>query len=110
MLSVLKRSLERAGHEVLATEHSREGLRMLKASPVDLLVTDIIMPDLEGIELILHLRQTQPSLRIIAISGGGQSSPDSYLALARRCGAAKVLAKPFPVTDLSDAVTEVLSA
>jgi len=76
---MLQRTLQRAGYEVVASGSGKEGLDLLSRVRVDLVLTDIIMPDMDGLEIIQRLRQTQPSLKIIATSGGGRKKPDSYL-------------------------------
>jgi len=63
-------------------------------------VTDIIMPDMEGLEMIKELRRLAPKAKIIAMSGGGRFSPDNYLEFARRIGAVAALAKPFSTEEL----------
>jgi len=93
--SMLQRTLQRAGYEVVASGSGKEGLDLLSRVRVDLVLTDIIMPDMDGLEIIQRLRQTQPSLKIIAISGGGRKKPDSYLKCAQLFGALAVLTKPL---------------
>lgn len=104
----LKRGLERAGWEVVEAEDGRSALRVLAEQEVDLVITDILMSDIEGIELILSLQRSHQGLPIIAMSGGGRLMPESYLKLARASGASKVLAKPFEISELTGAVRELL--
>jgi CheY-like chemotaxis protein len=106
--SFMRRALERAGHEIIEADDGQRGLDVLAGSFVDLVITDLIMPKMEGIEFMLHLRRLQPALPVIAVSGGGRASPKSYLDIAQACGAAKVLAKPFSVEELLAAVDAVL--
>lgn len=106
----LRRSLERAGYETVEAAHGREALARLAEGPVDLVITDIVMPEMEGVELILQLRRSHPRLPVIAMSGGGRTGGDEYLKLARAGGAAKLLAKPFKPEQLLLAVREVLSS
>lgn len=108
MRFMLVRALTRAGYDVLEAANGRDGRRIAAATPVDLLVTDIIMPGEEGIETILHLRKSQPGLRIIAISGGGRLRKEGYLDLASACGAHRVLGKPFDIDVFLALVEEVL--
>lgn len=86
----------------------KDALAKITKGSFDLIVTDIIMPDMEGIELILRLRRRSRDLPIIAISGGGRGGPEVYLELARSCGAARVLAKPFEAAQLLSYVNEAL--
>jgi DNA-binding response OmpR family regulator len=106
--SFMRRALERAGHDVREAADGRAGLEQLSGPPVDLVITDLIMPNMEGIEFILRLRRRDPALRVIAVSGGGRLSPKTYLDIAQACGAAKVLAKPLPIDEILAAVDEVL--
>jgi DNA-binding response OmpR family regulator len=103
---VVKRMLEKGGHEVLLAGDGNEGLRQLRQTHVDLIVTDIVMPGKEGLETILEIRRAWPNLRIIAMSGGFGTSGD-YLALAQSFGAHRILAKPFTSEQLLAAVREL---
>jgi CheY-like chemotaxis protein len=87
--------LEDAGYSVTCTEDGRRGLAAFRKNRPDVVVTDIIMPDKEGIETIVELRSIWPDGRIIAISGGGRTGNTNFLKLAKSCGANAVLAKPF---------------
>lgn len=102
--------LESAGHEVVEARDGVEGLAMQRAQRCDLVVTDVIMPRKEGVEMIIEMKQEQPALRIIAISGGGRTRNLDFLKLAKEFGADKVLAKPFSADDLIGAVRECLLA
>lgn len=106
----LRLALEKYGYTVFEANDGREGLKAYQAQPVDLVVTDMIMPDMEGVETIRMLRKLNPVLHIIAITGGGRGAPESYLQLAAQFGAAKVFAKPFDLGDICAAVTQLLSA
>ncbi len=107
--SVLRRSLERAGYEVREASDGRAALKLLASTPADLIITDLVMPEMEGIEFILAMRKTHPKLPVIAMSGGGRAvGPDDYLKIARACGAVKILAKPFETEQLLAAMQELL--
>jgi len=95
-----------AGHTVLLAEDGREGLHIQARSPADLVITDIYMPDKEGLEVIRTLRSHRPRVPVIAISG----RPDlmSALFLAKRLGAVKTLEKPFEPKELLAAVEVAL--
>jgi DNA-binding NtrC family response regulator len=107
-LNVQEEFLRREGHEVVTAGNGRQALKLVQDHDFDLVITDIIMPDQEGIETIITLRRTRPALRIIAMSGGGRLSSDDYLEMARRFGA-RTLAKPFTRQDLLEAVATSLS-
>jgi DNA-binding NtrC family response regulator len=106
--SMLRRALMRAGYDVQEAGNGRQALARLAETPVQAIVTDIIMPDMEGIELILQLRRTRPELPILAMSAGGRIGPDSYLYLAERSGATRTIAKPFSIGPFLELVREVL--
>ena len=92
-----------AGYHVLAAESGQQGLRLLQHHEVDLILVDIFMPDMDGLELIQHLRTTRPTSKIIAISGG--SWEWDYLDTAKSLGAHDTLKKPFSPQELLDAVS-----
>ena len=106
--SVIRRSLERAGYGVREAREGGAALKLLASAPADLVITDLVMPDMEGIALILSLRKSHPKLPVIAMSGGGRMRPEGYLDIARNCGAARILAKPFDVEDLIAMVQQLL--
>ena len=96
------------GHEVVAVPNGVRGLRVLAETSPDVIVTDIFMPDKDGIETILELRERENKAPIIAISGGGELAPADYLETAKRLGAAATLRKPFSRDVLLGAIAEVL--
>ncbi len=110
ILLMLKKMLEKAGHEVYLASNGREGMALFEKASADLVITDIIMPDKEGLELILEMKKQRPALKIIAMSGGGRISPESYLECAKHFGAEKVFQKPFSQKDLISAVKELIPA
>ncbi len=83
ILIMLKKLLERAGHVVETALNGKEGIELFEKGEPDLLITDIIMPEKEGLETIFLLRKKYPELKIIAISGGGRIGPDEYLPVAK---------------------------
>jgi CheY-like chemotaxis protein len=97
-----------AGYHVLTAESGKPALRLLEHREVDLILVDLLMPDMDGLELIPRLRKTRPSSKIIAISGGiGQWD---YLDASRYLGAHATLKKPFSLQELFDAVTGQLKS
>ena len=104
----LELAIRRAGFDLRVADNGREALRILQENPVDVLVTDIIMPEMEGIELILKLRRLHSELPVIAMSAGGRGDAESYLDLARDCGARFLLNKPFRIEALLGALQECL--
>jgi CheY-like chemotaxis protein len=96
--------LEAAGYEVLQAEDGQQGLKLFHKHPVDLVITDILMPFKEGIETILELRQRNQEVRIIAMTGGGSIGAMPILDAARQLGANAVLSKPFTKADLLETI------
>jgi DNA-binding response OmpR family regulator len=92
--------LTEAGYDVALACDGAVGLRMYRRSRPDLVITDIIMPDKEGIETLLEIRKIDPDAKVIAISGGGRTSNMRILDVARTMGANDTLAKPFDLHEL----------
>ncbi len=109
VLATLNGILSRAGYEVLTARDGAQGLATLESHAVDLVITDIIMPEKEGIEIIVELRQQRPNLPIIAISGGGRMNQVDILAIAEKLGANEVFAKPVQPAALCAAVARLLN-
>ncbi|TKS62658.1 MAG: response regulator [Nitrospira sp.] len=95
-------ALEHAGYHVLSAAGGNEGMRLLHDQDVDLVLVDIFMPDMDGLELIPLLRKARPASKIIAISGG--SGERNYLDVAKHLGANATLKKPIGLQALLDAV------
>lgn len=108
ILLMVKKMLERAGYEVDLASNGNEGLELFRNIQADLVITDIIMPEKEGLETIREMRRIQPNLKIIAMSGGGKISADNYLETAKIFGASQVLEKPFTQKTMIAAVTKLL--
>lgn len=106
--NVLGESLRRAGYEVREACDGRQGERMYRERPADLVITDLIMPEKEGLETILDLCRHYPDAKVIAMSGGGRTGPQTNLKAARAFGARQVLAKPFSRQEMLDAVRQAL--
>jgi CheY-like chemotaxis protein len=101
---VARRMLERSGHDVAESENGLHGVALLRTASFDLVVTDIVMPVMNGLEFIKTARQIEPSLKVVAMSGGGRTGNVDYLESARQHGAAATLHKPFTLTDLTDSI------
>lgn len=106
---LLREILERQGYAVTHVADSRLGAGVCATIKPALVVTDILMPELDGIEVIKQLRAQIPCPPVIAITGGGRMDAEIYLGLASQLGASRVLRKPFPAADLTDAITELLA-
>jgi len=105
---LVRRVLEAEGLEVEEAPDGQEAVEACHRRPPDLMVLDLIMPRKEGLETIREVKSDLPSLKIIAISGGGQGQPEGYLNLARHLGAERALAKPFLPMQLVQLVNELL--
>ena len=101
--------LVRHGHEVEQAGDGGEGLAKLAQGVFDLVITDIIMPEVEGIETIMQIRKDYPLLPVIAISGGGSREPDLALHPASRLGAHATMRKPFRAAELAETIELLLS-
>lgn len=106
---MLKMTLERAGYEVIEAEDGNEAVKKFRDECPDLVVTDIVMPEKEGIETIMELRALDPLVRIIAISGGGRINPEDYLSWAQKFGVQQTFTKPVDRELLLEAVEGLLS-
>lgn len=108
ILVILERMLHKMNHQTILAGNGNEAVQRLEENPVDLVITDLIMPESEGIETIAVIRKRWPRVKIIAMSGGGRQSPVPYLALAATLGADATLAKPFDRAALVDTLRHVL--
>jgi CheY-like chemotaxis protein len=102
--------LERAGHQVVTAQNARSGLKLLEADPFDLLLIDIFMPEMDGLETIRVLRRSKPELPIIVMSGAmvERASMPDYLLFGTKLGAIESLRKPFRPAALVEAVGRCL--
>jgi CheY-like chemotaxis protein len=101
--------LRYAGHSVSTAGDGKEAMDLVANNNFDIIITDLVMPEKEGIEIIIELSQTAPKIKIIAMSGGGRVNATDYLTLARQVGASDTLAKPFTGDELLAAVSRALS-
>ncbi|MBI5834415.1 MAG: response regulator [Armatimonadetes bacterium] len=108
--TMLRRTLEHAGHVVVEAEDGDAGLSMAEAEPPDLVMTDIFMPRMEGLETIMGLRRRHRDVPVIAMSGGGARGALEHLATADKLGAAFTLSKPFTREEVLAAVDLVLDS
>ena len=106
---LLKFVLEREGHTVVEAANGRKAMRALMASPVEVVITDIIMPEQEGMETIGEIRRLRPEIKIIAMSGGGRRLAMDFLPMATRLGADMTFEKPFKPASIVAAVAELLA-
>jgi len=97
------------GYDVAEAADGKVGMKLFRESPADLVITDLIMPEKEGIETIMELRRYFPEVKIIAMSGGGIIDPEDYLCMALGVGAHRVFEKPFGVAEMLNAVRALLN-
>lgn len=105
---LLQQMMEWAGFDVVVAENGRIAMRLQQQEPADLVITDLIMPEQEGLETISRLKKEYGGIKIIAISGGGRIGPEAYLPAALELGADRVFCKPFDVKEIVDAVRNLL--
>ncbi len=106
---MLKASLIKRKYMVLEASNGKEALIRFKPAITDLIITDLIMPDEDGLKVIMKIKSIKPSIRIIAISGGGKAGPVNYLNMAKTLGADEIFPKPFSLADLLKKIDELLA-
>jgi CheY-like chemotaxis protein len=106
--SMLRLMLERDGYEVAEAPDGIEGIRVYRQNPADLIITDLIMPNKDGIGMIIDLKKEFPDVKIIAMSGGGLNKPEGYLKGAKKLGASCTLTKPIDREEMLRAVKNSL--
>jgi len=106
---LLQGYLTKAGHEVACAEDGERALKMLKERPFDLLITDVVTPNGDGLSVIMEIKKQKLPLRIIAISGGGEHFGSQYcVRTAKGLGAHSTLMKPFVPKALFAAIDQVM--
>ncbi|HEX3862347.1 MAG TPA: response regulator [Stellaceae bacterium] len=108
--SLITRALEAIGHSVVTCENGRKAVDHIEHAQADLLITDILMPEMDGVETVRAVRRLQPQFPILAISGGGPANAADFLGLAQVFGATETLLKPFQPAELLAAVSRLLLA
>jgi len=106
---ILAEMLTTAGYEVVEASNGKEGVKLYRDVPFDLVVTDLLMPEKDGLEVVMELRKDFPQVKIITLSGGGAYG-NSSLETSKALGAARTLRKPFREDQLLEAVREVLES
>ncbi len=105
---MLKIALLRKDYTVLEADNGKEAIIHFKPGVTDLVVTDLVMPEEDGLKVIMKIKELKPGIKIIAISGGGKAGPASYLNLARALGADAVSSKPFSINEMIRKIEELL--
>ena len=106
----LRKILESENYEVTVAKDGVEGTALFTAQPFPLVITDLFMPEKEGMETIIDIKKDYPDTKIIAISGGGSMGLTNLLETARQLGADQVIAKPFGTDEVLDCVKECLAS
>ena len=107
--NMLREILEDEGYEVVDAADGKEGLKVYRNEPTDLVITDLIMPEMEGLGIIRELQRDFPEVKIIAVSGGGRVVQKDYLQVAQKIGALHTFSKPIEINKLLTAVAELLN-
>jgi DNA-binding response OmpR family regulator len=105
--TMLERFFIRKGYAVDVAFDGNQGLKKFRPEETNLVITDLVMPEKEGIETVMELRAKSSAVKIIAISGGGRVGPESYLEIARELGAQRTFEKPVDFDELLHAVEEL---
>ena len=104
---MLKKLLERAGYAVSVAENGSHGLKLFQATHFDIVITDLTMPEKDGMETIKEILAERPDMPIVAMSGGGHRFPEYFLPKAHDAGARTCLRKPFRGSELIKVVAEL---
>ncbi len=107
--TLIVRILEKENHRVIAARNGIEGIKYFQEQNIDLVITDILMPEKDGSEVIREIKKSNPEVNVVAISGGGQLGADQYLKMANKLGAQYTLLKPFQRNDLINIVNHLLN-
>jgi CheY-like chemotaxis protein len=107
---MLNRMLTQEGYDVVEASNGEEGIRHYREGQIDLVITDVFMPVMEGTETVIKLKEMDPDVKIIVVSGGGSRNHVEFLYQMKDFGAKKTLEKPFHPPELLAAVVELLSA
>jgi len=110
IVAVLSSAITRQGHTCVTASNGKEGLKRFSEDSFDLVITDIVMPEKEGLEIIVTMRRTMPDVKIIAMSGGGRTGTAEYLHAAETLGAMATLKKPIRLADFVSVLDRCLKA
>lgn len=106
---MLKNSLAKKKYTIVEASNGKEALLKFKPAITDLVITDLIMPDEDGLKVIMKIKEIKPAIKVFAISGGGKAGPANYLNIARALGADEVFPKPFSVNELISKIDSMLN-
>ncbi|MFN8241093.1 MAG: response regulator [Bacteroidales bacterium] len=106
---MLREALSKRKYSIFEACDGRDAINKFKPQLMDIVVTDLIMPEEDGLKVIMKVKEIKPEIKIIAISGGGKAGPGSYLNLARVLGADETFSKPFSLSSLVSKVDELMT-
>jgi CheY-like chemotaxis protein len=106
--SMLSATLVHLGHSVVEAGNGAEGLKLFQRTKLDLIITDLVMPEMEGFEVLMNFKKHDPRPKIMVMSGGVGGTNVDFLEIAKRLGASSVLAKPFSTDALIKAIDALL--
>jgi CheY-like chemotaxis protein len=106
---ILKSYLSQLGHEVVEAENGKTALKTIENQRFDLVISDVIMPEKDGIEVLSAVKKDHEGIKIILISGGGHGSAGEYLEVAKVLGADEILSKPFSMDELKSVIERALN-
>ena len=106
---MLSEALTGEGFQVREASDGRQGINLYVEQSTDIVITDLVMPEQEGLEMIVEMKRLHAGVKIIAISGGGRGRSQNYLKMAKALGAQIVLAKPFSHREILEAISQVLA-
>lgn len=104
---LLKKILENAGHSVEVAQNGKVGLEKQHQQPAELVITDLFMPEKEGLETIMELQRDFPGVKIVAMSGGDRKGNMDFLGMTIKLGAHKALKKPFTMAEVVETVNSL---
>ena len=110
MRETIRDILQVEGYNVILSSNGREGILCMESESIDMILTDVLMPEKDGIEVIIEAKQKYPNVKILAISGGGYISAANYLKMAKNLGANESVMKPFDIDDLLGKVNKLLQS
>jgi DNA-binding NtrC family response regulator len=110
MLETLSLAMRSKGHNVVTAQNGEQGIATIAENRFDLVITDILMPQVDGLGMIDELKQVAPQTKVLAISGGGIAVNFDFLDAAKRHGAVATLEKPFPLSEFYGTLDKCLAA
>ena len=108
MRKLIRLVMEQEGHTVVEASNGKKAIQHLQEAEIDLVISDVVMPDMDGLELIREVRRTHRGVKLLAISGAGKEGPGLYLNIAEHFGADAILMKPFTPDQLIEKVDALL--